>query len=93
MYLSKSAPHEAIQAAARERARFAAQRDVWQTAHACRGLGLDLGSARASASSGYSFGRVTHVVEVDVALDPAHLGLLGAMGKVFEADGITDLSQ
>jgi homocysteine S-methyltransferase len=32
-------------------------------------------------------------VEVDVALDPAHLGLLGAIGKVFEADGITDLSQ
>jgi len=45
--------------------------------------GFDLGSAH--------FGRVTHVVEVDVALDPADVGLLRAIGIVFEADGVTDL--
>jgi hypothetical protein len=38
------------------------------------------------------FGWVTHVVEVDVALDPADVGLLCAIGVVFEADGIADLS-
>ena len=47
--------------------------------------GLDLGSVH--------FGRVTHVVKVDVALDPADVGLLGAIGVVFETDGITDLMQ
>ena len=39
------------------------------------------------------FGRVAHVAEVDVALDPANVGLLRAIGIVFEADGIADLSQ
>jgi hypothetical protein len=47
--------------------------------------GFDLGSAH--------FGRVTHVVEVDVALDPADVGLLRAIGIVFETDRITDLIQ
>jgi hypothetical protein len=47
--------------------------------------GFDLGSAH--------FGRSTHIVEVDVALDPADVGLLRAIGIVFEADGITDLIQ
>jgi hypothetical protein len=47
--------------------------------------GFDLESAH--------FGRVTHIVEVDVALDPAIVGLLRALGMVFEADGITDLIQ
>jgi hypothetical protein len=32
-----------------------------------------------------------HVVEVDVALDPADVGLLCAIGVVLEADGIADL--
>jgi len=48
-------------------------------------IGFDLGSAH--------LGRVTHVVEVNVTLDPADVGLLGAIGIVFEADGITDLIQ
>lgn len=47
--------------------------------------GFDLESAH--------FGRVTHIVEVDVALDPANVGLLRALGMVFEADGIMDLIQ
>ena len=34
--------------------------------------GFDLGSAH--------FGGMAHVVEVDVALDPANVGLLGASG-------------
>jgi len=42
--------------------------------------GLDLGSAH--------FRRVTHAVEIDVALDLADVSLLGAVGIVFEADGI-----
>jgi hypothetical protein len=46
--------------------------------------GLDLRSAH--------LGRVTHVVEIDVALDPADVGLLGAIGIVFEADGIPSAS-
>jgi len=37
-------------------------------------------------------GRMTHVVEADVAPDPADVGLLCATGMVFEANGITDLS-
>jgi len=44
---------------------------------------FDLGSAH--------LGRMAHVVEIDVALDPADVGLLGTVGIVFEADGITDL--
>jgi hypothetical protein len=39
------------------------------------------------------FGCMAHVVEVDVELDPADVGPLGAVGIVFEADGITDLIQ
>ena len=31
-------------------------------------------------------------VEVDVAFDPADVGLLGAIGTVFEADGIPSAS-
>ena len=34
---------------------------------------------------------VAHAVEVDVAFDPAGVGLLGAIGRVFEADGVTEL--
>ena len=41
---------------------------------------------------GPHFGRVTYVVEVDVALDPVDVGLLGADGVVLEADGVTDTS-
>jgi hypothetical protein len=47
--------------------------------------GLDLGSAH--------FGRETYDVEMDVPFDPAYVGLLGAIGVVLEADGITDLIQ
>ena len=47
-------------------------------------LGLDKGRCLGSAH----FGRMTRVVEVDVALDPADVGLLRAIGIVFEADGI-----
>ena len=47
-------------------------------------IGFDLGGAH--------FGRVTHVVEVDVALDPADVGLLRAIGVVLEADGIPSVS-
>jgi len=47
--------------------------------------GFDLGSAHV--------GRVTHAVEVDIAFDLADVGLLGAIGVVFEADGIADLIQ
>jgi len=36
---------------------------------------------------------VAHAVEVDVAFDPADVGLLGAIGRVFEADGVTELIQ
>jgi len=32
-------------------------------------------------------------VEVDVEFDPADVGLLGAIGRVFEADGVTELIQ
>jgi len=46
--------------------------------------GFDLGIAH--------FGRVAHAVEVDVAFDPADVGLLGAIGIVFEADGIPSAS-
>ena len=42
--------------------------------------------------SGAHLGRVTHVVEVNVTLDPADVGLLGAIEIVFEADGIPSAS-
>jgi hypothetical protein len=42
---------------------------------------------------GAHFGRVAHVVEKDVAFDPANVGLLGANGLVLEADGVADLVQ
>jgi hypothetical protein len=38
------------------------------------------------------FGRVTHAVEKGVAFDPADVGLLGAIGIVFEANGIPSAS-
>ena len=38
------------------------------------------------------FGRVAHVVEVDVALDPMGVGFFRADGVVFEADGIAHTS-
>jgi hypothetical protein len=44
--------------------------------------------AHPSTSSGHRVGRVTHAVEVDIAFDPADVGLPGAIGVVFEADGI-----
>jgi hypothetical protein len=53
--------------------------------------GFDLGSAHPSTSSGHRFRGVTHTMEVDVALDPANVDLLRAIGIVFEADGIADL--
>jgi hypothetical protein len=43
--------------------------------------GLDLRCAH--------FGRVAHIVEVDVAFDPIDIGCFGADGVVFEAQGIT----
>ena len=46
--------------------------------------GFDLRSAHS--------GRATHVVEVDVALDPADVGLLCAIGIMFEADDIPSAS-
>jgi hypothetical protein len=46
--------------------------------------GFDLGSAH--------LGWVTHIVEVDIAFDPADVGLLGTIGVVFEADGIPSAS-
>jgi hypothetical protein len=50
-------------------------------------------SAHPSPGSGHRFGRVTHVVGVDAAHDPADVGLLCAEGIVFEADGVADLGQ
>ena len=47
--------------------------------------GFDLGSAHLLWTA--------HAVEVDVAFDPADVGLLRAIGIVFEANGITDLIQ
>jgi hypothetical protein len=41
---------------------------------------------------GAHFDRVAHVVEKDVAFDPANVGLLGADGVVLETDGVADLS-
>jgi hypothetical protein len=38
-------------------------------------------------------GQVAQIVEVDLALDLADVGLLRAMGIVFETDGITDKMQ
>ena len=38
------------------------------------------------------FGRMADIVKEDVAFDPADVGLLGANGIVFEADGVTDTS-
>ena len=46
--------------------------------------GFDLGIAH--------FGLVPHSVEPDVPFDPADLGLLCAIGIVFEADGIPSAS-
>ena len=48
-----------------------------------RGMGNSLGSAHV--------GWVTHVVEVDVALDPADVGLLRAIGVVLENEQISRL--
>jgi hypothetical protein len=45
--------------------------------------GLDFGGAQ--------FGGVTLVGEKDEAAHPVHLGLLGAMGVMLDAQGITDL--
>jgi len=50
-----------------------------------RGEGLDFG--------GTQFGGVTLMVEEDEAAHPVHLGLLGAMGVMLDAQGITDLVQ
>jgi hypothetical protein len=40
---------------------------------------------------GAQFGGVTLVGEKDEAAHPVHLGLLGAMGVILDAQGITDL--
>jgi len=47
--------------------------------------GFDLGSAHLR--------QVAHAVEVEIAFDPADAGLLGAIGGVFGADGVTELIQ
>ena len=47
--------------------------------------GFDFGSAR--------LGRVPHVVEGILAFDPAHVGLIGARGVMFEENGISDIIQ
>ena len=39
------------------------------------------------------FGRMTHAVEKDVALDPVDVGLLGADRVMLEADGVANLIQ
>ena len=41
---------------------------------------------------GAHFARVAHIVEKDVAFNPADVGLLGAIGVVLEADGIPSAS-
>lgn len=40
---------------------------------------------------GAHFGRVAQVVELDGAFDPVDVGLFGADGVMFEADGVADL--
>jgi hypothetical protein len=50
-----------------------------------------MGEKGFNLGSGY-FGRMTHVVEVDVTLDPADVGLLRATKISFEAEGIPSAS-
>jgi hypothetical protein len=54
--------------------------------------GLDLGSLDPSTISGHCFGRVTHALQTDAEFDPADVDLLGAIGVVFEQDGIPSAS-
>jgi hypothetical protein len=63
-------------------------------------LQSQVGEKRAdpSASSGQVLGRVhvlgvACVVKQDVARDPAYVGLFGALGIVFQAQGVADLSE
>ena len=53
-------------------------------------LGGEVGDEGLNFGDAHVFG-VAFVVEEDVAADPVYVGLFGALGVVFDANGVADL--